>query len=141
MGTSYDEIWESFLENCGYDRDELPKADELRYSMIKNAIRYYNQRVKKYSSFIRGGLICDEITETLNFTLKDVEMLILSNVLGYIFCKNKLNEFVSTYSVFAKEMGFKDYKNQLEGRQGDVSDYENEIRRLIEDEYDTFTLQ
>lgn len=140
MNTSYDEIWECFLENCAYDYSEIPQTDERRYSMIKNAINYYNQKAKKYEGRIQGSLICDDIMESLNKTLKPIELLILANILSYILCKNKLVEFTSIYGTFAKEMGFKDYKAQVEGRQVEVKRYEDEISRLIEDEIDSFDL-
>lgn len=140
MNTSYDEIWECFLENCGYDYSEIPQTDERRYSMIKNAISYYNQKAKKYEGRITGNIICDDIMETLNKKINSIELLIMANILGYILCKNKLVEFTSVYGTFAKEMGFKDYKAQLDGRQMEVKRYEDEVSRLIEDEIDTFNL-
>ena len=42
--TTYNELYETFLLNCGYDFDELPQTDEMRYMMIKNACRRYNQQ-------------------------------------------------------------------------------------------------
>lgn len=140
MNTSYDEIWESFLENCSYDSSEIPQSDERRYSMIRNAVRYYNQKAKKYEGRIQGNLICDDMMEEINAKLNSVELLIIANVLGYILCKNKLVEFTSIYGTFAKEMGFKDYKAQIEGRQTEVNRYEEEISRLIQDEIDSFNL-
>lgn len=140
MNTSYDEIWECFLENCGYDYSEIPQTDERRYSMIKNAINYYNQKAKKYEGRIVGGLVPDDMMEQLNKKINSTELLIIANILGYIICKNKLVEFTSVYGTFAKEMGFKDYKAQVEGRQVEVARFESEISRLIEDEIDTFNL-
>ena len=37
--TTYNELYETFLLNCGYDFDELPQTDEMRYMMIRNACR------------------------------------------------------------------------------------------------------
>lgn len=140
MNTSYDEIWECFLENCSYDYSEIPQTEEKIYLMIKNAINYYNQKAKKYEGRIQGDLICDDIMETLNKKLNSIEVLIIANILGYVLCKNKLVEFTSVYGTYAKEMGFKDYKAQIEGRQVEVKRYEDEINRLIYDEIDTFNL-
>lgn len=140
MNTSYDEIWECFLENCGYDYSEIPQTDERRYSMIRNAVSYYNQKAKKYKSRITGNIICDDMMEELNKKINSIEILIIANILGYILCKNKLVEFTSVYGTFAKEMGFKDYKAQVEGRQTEVKRFEDEVSRLIEDEIDTFNL-
>ena len=47
--TTYNELYETFLLNCGYDFDELPQTDEMRYMMIRNACRIYNQQAKKYT--------------------------------------------------------------------------------------------
>lgn len=140
MNTSYDDIWECFLENCGYDYSEIPQADERRYSMIRNAINYYNQKAKKYEGRIVGNIICDDVMEILNRQINSTELLIIANILGYIMCRNKLVEFTSVYGTFAKEMGFKDYKAQVEGRQREIDRYEEEINRLIEDEIDSFDL-
>lgn len=140
MNTSYDDIWECFLENCGYDSSEIPQTDERRYSMIRNAVSYYNQKAKKYEGRITGNLKCDDTMEELDKMLNFTELLILGFTLGYILCRNKLVEFTSVYGTFAKEMGFKDYKAQLDGRQREVKRYEEEILRLIEDEIDSFNL-
>ena len=140
MNTSYDEIWECFLENCGYDYSEIPQTDERRYSMIRNAINYYNQKAKKYEGRIQGGLICDDNIESINKKITPTELMIIASILSYILCRNKLVEFTSVYGTFAKEMGFKDYKAQLEGRQAEVKRYEDEISRLIEDQIDSFDL-
>ena len=140
MNTSYDEIWECFLENCGYDYSEIPQTDERRCSMIRNAINYYNQKAKKYEGRIQGDLICDDNIESINKEITPTELMIIASILSYILCRNKLVEFTSVYGTFAKEMGFKDYKAQLEGRQAEVKRYEDEISRLIEDQIDSFDL-
>ena len=67
--TTYDELYETFLLNCGYDFDELPKTDEMRYMMIRNAARIYNQQSKKYSNRMTNNIVCDDIAESLNVIL------------------------------------------------------------------------
>lgn len=140
MNTQYDEIFECFLENCGYDRSEIPQSDDRRYSMIRNSVSLYNQKAKKYEGRIQGDIICDDFMESLNKKLTSTELLILANILASVFCKSKLTEFTSIYGVFAKEMGFKDYKAQVSARESDVKRYEDEVSRLIEDEIDSFNL-
>lgn len=140
MNTQYDDIWESFLENCGYDRSEMPKLDELRYSMIKNATRLYNQKAKKYENRIQGEIECDDYMETLNKKLSDTELLIFTYILATVFLKNKYTEFTSIYGVFAKETGMKDYKAQCDARQYVIEMYDNKATQLIEDEIDSFNL-
>lgn len=140
MNTQYDEIWESFLENCGYDRSEIPSIDELRYSMIKNAIRLYNQQAKKYENRIQGDIKCDEYMESLNVSLTNDELLIFTYILATVFLKNKYAEFTSIYGVFAKETGMKDYKAQCDARQYVIEMYQNKATQLIEDQIDSFDL-
>lgn len=138
--TTYDQIYECFLENCGYDFSELPQTDERRYSLINNAVSYYNQKARKYEGRIQGDINCDDILECLNVKLNSTELMILANIIALIFSKNKLVEFSSVYGVFAKEMGLKNYQAQVSARQYIIDKYEREVARLIEDEIDTFTI-
>ena len=72
--TTYNELYETFLLNCGYDFDELPQTDEMRYMMIRNACRTYNQQAKKYSNRMTSNVICDDVTESLNVVLTSNEV-------------------------------------------------------------------
>lgn len=140
MGNTYDEIFQCFLDNCGHDFDDIPQSDELRYRMIRNSIKLYNQKAKKYSSRMQGDVECNDEFENINKRLTDTEMLILSNIIAYVLTKNKLAEFSSIYSVFAKELGINNYNAQVKARESVILSYKKEIDRLIEDEIDSFTL-
>lgn len=129
--TTYDEIWECFLENCGYNSSDIPKSNERRYSMICNAVKYYNNKMEKYEDSFQVGLICNNTTETINKKLDDNEMLILANILKLIFLKNKQTEFTSTWSVFSKEMGLNNYRDQVKSKEEIVNKQEEEIDDLI----------
>lgn len=141
MNTSYDEIWETFLQVCGYDNSEVPQDDARRYILIKNGVKFYNQKASKYEGRIQGNIETDDNLETLNVKLDDTELLILANILSFIFAKNKYTEFTSIYSVFAKETGFTNYKAQCQGRENTINMFSNEIDRLIEDEIDSFEIR
>lgn len=140
MNTQYDDIFECFLENCGYDRSEIPELDKRRYSMIRNSVNLYNQKAKKYEGRIQGDIICDDVTESLNKKLTSTELLILANILASVFCHGKLTEFTSIYGTFAKEMGFKFYNEQIQSRERDIQRFEDKATQLIEDEIDSFIL-
>lgn len=138
--TTYDELYETFLLNCGYDFDELPKTDEMRYMMIRNAARIYNQQAKKYSNRMTNNIVCDDIAESLNVTLTSNEMLVFAYMMAETLASTKLVEFTSIYGTFAKEMGFKDYKAQLDGRQYTVDMFRKKYTSIIEDEIDSFLM-
>lgn len=138
--TTYDELYETFLLNCGYDFDELPKTDEMRYMMIRNAARIYNQQAKKYSNRMTNNIVCDDVTESLNATLTSNEMLVFAYMMAETLALTKLVEFNSIYGTFAKEMGFKDYKAQLDGRQYTVDMFRKKYTSIIEDEIDSFLM-
>lgn len=140
MNTSYNEVWETFLQVCGYDSSEVPQTDAKRYILIKNAIRLYNQKADKYEGRIQGHIIGDETLEQLNLELKPTEIMIFANIMSSIFAQNKYTEFSSVWGVFAKETGFKDYKAQCQAREYAIQKFENEVDRLIEDEIDSFDL-
>lgn len=138
MNTSYDEIWETFLQVCGYDSSEVPQTNALRYILIKNAIRLYNQKAKKYEGRIQKDIISNDDFEELNKQLTSTEILIVANILSGLFARNKYTEFASVWGVFAKEASFKDYKAQCSAREYTIAQFENEVDRLIEDEIDSF---
>jgi len=140
MNTSYDEIWETFLQVCGYDSSEVPQTDAKRYILIQNGIRLYNQKANKYEGRIQGGIVADNVLEEVNKKLESTEILILANLMSSLFSKNKYTEFSSVWGVFAKEVGFKDYKAQCSAREYKIKQFDDEVDRLIEDEIDSFEL-
>lgn len=138
--TTYNELYETFLLNCGYDFDELPKTDEMRYMMIRNAARKYNQQAKKYSNRMTHDIVCDDVTESLNVELTSNELLVFAYMMAEILASTKLVEFTSIYAVYSKEMGFKDYNAQVQARQYTIDMFKNKYTSIIEDEIDTFVL-
>lgn len=137
---SYNEIYQTFLLNCGYDFDELPQTDSLRYKVIKNAVMHYNQLAKKYSSRIQGNVICDDGSESINVQLTDNELLILAYIIAENIAKTKLVEFNSLYGTYSSELGFKDYKAQCEIRQYTIDMFKTKYMDIIHDEMDTFNI-
>lgn len=135
---SYDDIYESFLLNCGYDFDELPQTDIARYRVIKNAVMHYNQLAHKYEGRIQGNIKCDDSSESINVALTDTELLILAYIIAENIARTKLVEFNSIYGTYSAELGFKDYKAQCEIRQYTIDTFKNKYMDLIHDQIDTF---
>ncbi len=140
MPTSYDELYECFLLNCGYEFDELPQTDEMRYMVIRNAARVYNQQAKKYSGRMTTNVVCDDVLESLNVQLTSNEILIFAYMMAEILASTKLVEFTSIWSTYSKETGFKDYKAQVDARKYTVEMFKNKYTSIIEDEIDTFII-
>lgn len=138
--TTYNELYETFLLNCGYDFDELPQTDEMRYMMIKNACRRYNQQAKKYSNRMTSNVVCDDVAESLNVVLTSNEILVFAYMMAEILASTKLVEFTSLWSTFSKETGIKDHKSQVDARKHTVEMFKQKYTAIIEDEIDTFSL-
>lgn len=136
--TSFDDIFESFL--ITYPLLEIPQTDEGKILIIKNAVKLYNQKAKKYEGRITGNIICNENMEELSVNLSDNEVLILTHLMAKSCAANNLAEFSQVYGVFAKELGFKDYKAQVDSKQNMINYYDSMVDELIEDEIDSFNL-
>lgn len=80
--TSYDQIWETFLNNCETSDFDVPQQEEDIYKSIRNAILHFNNR-------LRDNLKADNSTETVNRELSEDDLLILAHFLRYIFLLNK----------------------------------------------------
>lgn len=136
--TSLDNIFESFL--ITYPLLEIPRTDEGKVLIIKNAISLYNQKAKKYVGRITGDVSCDDVAEELNVELNNNEMLILVHLMAKSCAVSDLAEFSQVYGVFAKEMGLKNYRDQCEAKKFMIQYYDKMADELIEDEIDTFIL-
>ncbi|MEC0584585.1 hypothetical protein P8854_22120, partial [Bacillus spizizenii] len=44
--TSYDQIWETFLNNCETSDFDVPQEEEDIYKSIRNAILHFNNRLR-----------------------------------------------------------------------------------------------
>ena len=139
--TTYDEIWETFLTICGYDRSEIPQANETIYPLIKNGVRLYNQLAKKYDTRIQSNIVADDSLESLNVKLKEsTELMILANLICSAFELNKYTEFTSVRSTFSKETGISNYKSQCQAREYAIQSFKDEAIRIVEDEIDSFDM-
>lgn len=135
---SYDEIYEKFLDLCGYDISELPQEDVLIYRLINNGVGLYNRKAKKYSDILQGDVVCDNETETINKKLNEVDLLILAYFMCFITASNKYLEYTSLWGTVANETGIKDYKSNCASKKDAINYFENQIKSLIEDEIVSF---
>lgn len=123
--TTYDDIFKCFMDNCRPDNFRIPSTNEGKYRMIKNGIMFFNNKM--------DGVILEanDLTETVNSKMTNDELLILAYCMRYNYFQCELDDFISVYSMFQKEIGFKDYKDQLKGREFILQRTEQQITELI----------
>lgn len=129
MNTTYDDIIECFIENCGIDTSKLPTSNENLYNIIKNAVRHYNTRIDEGD--IVGELVADDTNEILNAQLDDTRLLLLAYCLKYIYLENQLVGFEELWAPFQQEIGFKNYKDQITGRERTLQRTEQKIYEYL----------
>lgn len=128
--TSYDDIFECFINNCGVSTDNLPKSNEGKYSMINNAVDHYNSLISSEDSL--GKIVCDNMTEFINLTLDGTRLLILVYCMKYVYLENDLVAFEELWSPFIKEGGgIQQYKSQTTSRENTLVRIEQKINQLL----------
>ena len=124
MNTTYDEIYKSFIINCKVDPSDLPDTNEKRYDAINNAVMYFNNR-------LRRKIECNDQKEEVSEKLSQDDLLVLANYIKLIFLENEETEFTSIYGVFAKELGFRNYKDQVSAKKNIILRQKKKIDDLI----------
>lgn len=122
--TSYDDIYQTFLNNCKVDDIDLPSTDEGRYEIIKNAVMHFNNRM-------RTKIVCDNTTETVSEDLNDDYLLIIAHYIRYLFLVNERTYFESLWQPFQQDVGLKNFSTQLNSLKDSVTEEKNVIDRLI----------
>lgn len=124
MFTSYDDVYKFFTEITRVDKIDLPISIEGQYDLINSGRMEFNMRRE-------DSLVCHEESETLDRKLTDLELMLFGNCMKLVILKNMLSDFTSTYSMFQKEVGVKDYKSQLDARTWIVDRQESIIKDIL----------
>ena len=83
MGTTYDEIYQFFINNISVDQLSLPNTVEGQYELIRNGIAHYNNKSRK-------SLVADDKTEMIDKQLNNDEMMAIGHILRLILLQNLL---------------------------------------------------
>ena len=101
--TTFQEVWNTFVDFTGVVSEDLPQTEEGMYALIKSGILKYNSVTE--ASEIK--LIGNEMTEELNVELDYDRLLLLSycNFSAWLCCNNlfnssKLCSNESNFSIF-----------------------------------------
>ena len=122
--TTYDEVYSLFMDISRTDSFNLPQTDDERYALINAGRLTYNNKTF-------GKVMQDDILEEFSEELDGNQQLLLANCMKLVCFDNLLADFISTYSLFQKEIGFKDYASQLKGREAYVARQERIIKELL----------
>lgn len=121
--TTYDDIYTQFITNCPTDDINLPNTDEKRYTAIKSAIKYFNNRLGL-------SVVCDDATETVNREFSDSELLISSHYLRLSFLEGQLIHLTTTWQPFQKELGIRNYTEASRNLKELISNEKDTIEQL-----------
>ena len=122
--TTFDQVWQTFLNNCKVSDIELPKTNEKIYEYIKNAVMHFNNRM-------RTELTCDTTTELISEELDSDQLLVLAHYIRLIFLMNQRTYYVNLWQPFSGDISLKSYKDQLKALEVDVANQETIIDRMI----------
>ncbi len=118
--TTFDEIYGYFNSiSNGIDNYYLPTTIEGQYQLISNGRMIYNNR-------LFTNLKQDNTLEIFDSELNENRIMLLGHCMKLHCLIYMLDDFLSTMSVFQKDIGVKDYKSQVDSKQRRVDD-ENKI--------------
>lgn len=122
--TTYDTVWETFLNKCKIDDLDLPTSDEAIYRTIQNAILTFNMKLE-------DNLSGDNENEVLSRELNNNELLLLAHCIRLIILENQLIYFSGTFNPFTKEIGTRNFGNQLNRLEGLVQREDDIIDSIV----------
>jgi hypothetical protein len=122
--TSYDQVWQTFLNNCKVSDIDLPQTPEKIYETIRNGVMHFNNR-------LREEVVCDDINETLDKELSNDLLLVLVHYIRLIFLINQKTYFESLWQPFSKDVGLKNFGTQLKSLETSVKEQQRTIDSLI----------
>ena len=122
--TTFDQIWQTFLDNCKASDFNLPKTNEQIYAQIKNATMLFNNRM-------RTKLACDTTAEVLNEELNDDHLLILAHYIRLTFLINEKTHYETLWQPFSSDFGLKNFSTQLKTLENSVAAQKATIETMI----------
>lgn len=112
------------MNNCKVSDIELPKGDNKKYEYIRNAVMHYNNRM-------RTSITCDTILEQFDVELTADELLIIAHYIRLLFLINQKTYYVNVWNPFSGDISLKNYKEQLNALETDVTREVEVIDKLI----------
>lgn len=126
--TTYQEVWNTFVNITGVVEEDLPQDDEGKYILINSGILKFNSITEDSEK----KLIGNEYMEELNIALDYNRLLLLCNCIKFIYLENEKNEYESVWGVFSNDIGLKFYGDTVKAKGNTLSSVEKEINRLLD---------
>ena len=124
MPTSYDTIYNKFLDISKTDNKNLPTTDDGKYGMITTAIDAVNNR-------IRTDYTYDNELEQVNENLNNDIILLIANYMRLYFLENQKTYYVTMFKPFRKEIGLLHYNTDIKAYETDISLQNGKIDEII----------
>lgn len=124
MNTTYAEIWDKFETIARFDEYDLPTTIDGRRKLINASVDIFN--IKRFDE-----LECDNTLDEINRQLTPQEIMLLVHCMKLQVCHNIYSDFTTTYSMYQKEVGFKDYKAQVDSRETLIKLQENVVDDIV----------
>lgn len=126
--TTYQEIWNTFINIVGVVGEDLPQDDEGKYILINSGILRYNSLTEDSEKKILGNDFAEEINISLDYN----RLLLLCNCIKFIYLENEKNEYEAVWGVFSNDIGLKFYGDTVKAKRNTLVDTEKEINRLLD---------
>ncbi len=120
---SYDNIWESFLENYEVEDVDLPHPDRIP-SVIQNALRLFNNRM-------RTKAVCNNASEMVEGLSGEDDLILLAHYIKLVQLINSKVLYEKLYNPFAADVGVRNFKTQLDSLNNSVKEQEKLIDEII----------
>lgn len=128
VNTTYQEIWNTFVNIVGVVGEDLPQDDEGKYILINSGILRYNSLTEDSEKKI----ISNDFSEEINVSLDYNRLLLLCNCIKFIYLENEKNEYEAVWGVFSNDIGLKFYGDTVKAKRNTLVDTEKEIYRLLD---------
>lgn len=126
--TTYQEIWNTFVNIVGVVREDLPQDNEGKYILINSGILRYNSLTEDSEKKI----LSNDFAEEINISLDYNRLLLLCNCIKFIYLENEKNEYEAVWGVFSNDIGLKFYGDTVKAKRNTLVDTEKEINRLLD---------
>ena len=97
VNTTYQEIWNTFVNIVGVVGEDLPQDDEGKYILINSGILRYNSLTEDSEKKI----ISNDFSEEINVSLDYNRLLLLCNCIKFIYLENEKNEYEAIWGIFS----------------------------------------
>lgn len=128
VNTTYQEIWNTFVNIVGVVGEDLPQDDEGKYILINSGVLRYNSLTEDSEKKI----ISNDFSEEINVSLDYNRLLLLCNCIKFIYLENEKNEYEAVWGVFSNDIGLKFYGDTVKAKRNTLVDTEKEIYRLLD---------